>query len=79
MDFMQTSLIRKFLQMKFDFCEVLFICIMHIIYVFWNIASDIFLKDKVMHHCDLFSQEELNIENVLPLFKEISLICNHDS
>ena len=52
---------------------------MRIIYVFWNIALDIFLKDKVMHHCDLFSQEELNIENVLPLFKEISLICNHDS
>ena len=79
MDFMQSSLIRKFLQMKFDFWEVLFICIMRIIYVFWNIALDIFLKDKVMHHCDLFSQEKLNIENVLPLFKEISLICNHDS
>ena len=76
---MQTSLIRKFLQMKFDFWEVLFICIMRIIYVFWNIALDIFLKDEVMHHCDLFSQEKLNIENVLPLFKEISLICNHDS
>ena len=38
-----------------------------IICVFWNTALDIFLKilkDKAMHRCDLFSQEELNIENV---------------
>ena len=33
-----------------------------------------FLKDKGMHQCDLFSQEQLNIEN-----KRVSLICNHDS
>ena len=52
---------------------------MCIIYVFWNIALNIFLKDKGMHHCDLFSQEELNIEHVLPLFKRVSLICNQDS
>ena len=48
-------------------------------YVFWNTVLDIFLKDKGMHHCDLFSQQELNIENVLPLFKRVTLICNHDS
>ena len=65
--------------MKFNFCEALFIYIMCIIYVFWNIALNIFLKDKGMHHCDLFSQEELNIEHVLPLFKRVSLICNQDS
>ena len=44
--------------------------------VFWNIALDIFLKifkDKGMHQCDLFSHEELNIENVLPLFKRVVL------
>ena len=65
--------------MKFDFCEALFMCIKCIIYVFWDIALNIFLKDKGMHHCDLFSQEELNIENVLPLFKMVSLICDHYS
>ena len=49
--------------MKFDFCETLFVCIMCIICVFQNIALDIFLKGKGTHQCDLFSQEELNIEN----------------
>ena len=55
---------------------------MCIIYVFLNIALDIFLKilkDKGMHQCDLFSHEELNIGNVLPLFKRVFLLCNHDS
>ena len=50
--------------------------------VFWNIALDIFLKifkNKGMHQCDLISQEELNIENNLPLFKRVSLFCNHNS
>ena len=42
--------------------------------VFWNIALDIFLKDRGMHQCDLFYQEQLNTEN-----KRVSLICNHDS
>ena len=81
MDFMQTTLVRQFLQMKFDFCERLFIYIMCII-CFFNIALDIVLKIlklKGMHRCDLFSQEELNIENVLPLFKRVSLFYNHDS
>ena len=51
------------------------------IYLFiWNIGLNVFLKDKGMHNCDLFSQEEeLDIGNVLPLFKRVSLICNHDS
>ena len=38
---------------------------MCIIFVFWNIALDIFLKilkDKVMHQSDLFSLGELNID-----------------
>ena len=46
-----------------------------------NITFNIFLKllkHKAMHQCDLFSQEELNIENVLPLFKMLSLFYNHD-
>ena len=82
MDFMQNTLVRSILQRKFDFCKTLVICIMCIIYVFWNIALDIFLKilkDKGMHQCDLFSHEELNIGNVLPLFKRVFLFCNHDS
>ena len=43
---------------------------MCIICVFWNSALDIFLKilkDKVMHQSDLFSLEELNIDNVLTI------------
>ena len=43
---------------------------MCIICVFWNIALDIFfkiLKDEVMHQSDLFSLEELNIDNVLTI------------
>ena len=52
---------------------------MCIIYVFWHIALKFFLKDKGMHHCDLLSQEELNIEKFLPLVKRVSLICDHDS
>ena len=51
------------------------------LYLF-NIALDIFLKvlkDEGMHRCDLFSQEELNIENVLPLLKRVSLFHSHDS
>ena len=55
---------------------------MCIICVSWNIVLDIFLKIfkvKGMHRCDSFSQEELNIENVLLLFKRVSLFCNHDS
>ena len=61
---------------------MLFICIMWIICVFFNIALDTFLKilkGKGMHQCDLFSQEELNIKNVLLLFKRVSLFCNYDS
>ena len=53
---------------------------MCIICVFLNITLDIFLKilkDKGMHRCDLFSQEELNTENVLLLFKRVPLFCNH--
>ena len=49
---------------------------------FFNIAFDTFLKivkDKVMHRYDLFFQKELNIKNVLPLFKRVSLFYNHDS
>ena len=75
---MQNTLVRSILQRKFDFCKTLFIYI----YVFWNIAFDIFLKilkDKGMHQCDLFSHEELNIGNVSPLFKRVFLFCNHDS
>ena len=52
---------------------------MCIIYVFWKIALDISLKDEGMHHCNLFSQEKLNIKNFCPLFKRVSLICYHDS
>ena len=55
---------------------------MCIICVLCIIALDIFLKilkDKGIHQCDLFSHEELNIENVLPLFKRVFLFCNHDS
>ena len=66
--------------MKLDFCEMFFTCIMCIICSFWNIAFDIFLeimKDKGMHRCKLFSQEELNIENVLLLFKTVFLFYNH--
>ena len=48
-------------------------------FFFWNIDLNVFLKDEGMHNCDLFSQEELDIGNVLPLFKRVSLICNHDS
>ena len=54
--------------------SALFVC-------FFNIAFDIFLKivkDKVMHRYDLFFQKELNIKNVLPLFKRVSLFYNHD-
>ena len=69
--------------MKFDFCQVLLIYILCTIYLFiyffWNIDLNVFLKDEGMHNCDLFSQEELDIGNVLPLFKRVSLICNHDS
>ena len=76
-DFMQNTFVKSILQTKFDFCETLFICIMCINCVFWNIALDIFLKifkDEGMHQCDLFSHEELNIENVLPLFKRVVLV-----
>ena len=56
---------------------------MWIICVFFiNIALDIFLKileDKGMRQWYLFSQEELNIENVFSLIKSVSLFYNHDS
>ena len=47
------------------------------LFVFWNIALDSFLKilkDNGMHQCDLFFQEELNIENTLLLFKRVMTV-----
>ena len=68
--------------MKFGFRDTLFICIMCIIcfseYCFRYFFLKI-LKDKDMYQSNLFSLEELNIEDVLPLFKRVSLFCNHDS
>ena len=44
-----------------------FICFLeHCLDIFLKI-----LKDKGMHQCDLVSQEELNIENNLPLFMRV--------